>query len=434
MAVLVVGSVVVYSFFLPQTAPKQITLAVVPFTESDEFTPLAVGFTAALRDSIAMSRDVAVVDNVSSMATAWNKDLVGELTGLLATTHLVDGSLTVGEDGQVTAVQYRVINVTHPNWKEVRNESYEVLQGATTPLQSARDHLTTRIRGSLYDNSHMRVESKQYSRDAFLTWLSVLGESLFRNSQSMSIDEQVYQHELEKRAQYDSTGLAGAMDRELFEILEDFESEQAVANLKHQLWLHLGKYPNSSSSDVLGQLFADFGNFEVAERLWLRLARIRAQSSEIAIRIADLRWRMGQTSESQQAMKIAQIRAQGSDYMRCYQGIFSNLEPVDSTQSGALGTSIGEYCDFQLAELMIDPRSSRDLQMHLLGKINQTNSSSVLGSYIGLPPKFMPTQDPRWQILKANLLAEGYSEASAMEFTQNTTEDVEQLLAPQRPD
>ena len=433
MSVLVVGSVVVYSFFLPQTAPKQITLGVIPFTEAEEFTPTSVGFTAALRDSLALSRDIALVDNISTMTVAWDKERVNDLAGVLALTHFVDGNIQINSSSSLTTVEYRVVNVTHPNWQEVRRGKIEVDENEERPYQSARDQLTISIRESLYDNSEMRTESQVFAPDVYLSWLLGIGNSVLKTTANeVSYDEKITQYQLDIKDLYDETKVSPEMYRLFWEISDRFSEQGSIASFKQELWHQVGEYPNSPGLSQLAQLYMDLGATNTAEKLWLRAARIRSQSAEVAFRIADANWRQGQFDKAKLAIRIATQRSQSSSLVDCLQRQFSQVQLPNEEALVSDGED-ATACT-KLANSYLSDRTRRDVVFYVSEYASMPDSFSAVGNYIGAAPMFVADTDPKWLRWQEFLQQKGYRLTSELSLTLESSDDVDQLLAPRRPD
>ena len=429
MAVFVVGSVVVYSFFLPQTAPKQITLAVLPMTEEEMFTPNSVGFTAALRDSLALSRDVALIDNISTFSVAFDRERVNEISSILALTHFVDGKIGVNDSGQINLVDFRVVNVQHPNWKEVKSDriDFSRLVDQSSPIQTGLLELTLEIRKALYDNSELRGESREFDDEEYAGWLESKGESIQAILKQGSLDEQLLSYEHLSRNLYQTTGIAGDIDRERWGIENEFMSGDSVLEYKEKMWNHVGEFPNSPAVDSLAQLFVDLGASQTAERLWIRQARINAQSPEVALKIANIRWQEGNLNGAEQAMRIASQRSEHSQYVRCYEDLLANQQERE-TDSALI------QCSQSLLGMKLPSRTYRDLAFHTNQPSRTIDADSLIGNYIGARPKFTMTTDPDWVEIQADLVTKGYRSAAELNLALESPDDVDQLFAPRRPD
>ena len=435
MAAVVLGSVLLYSFFLPQTAPKQITLAVLPFPENGEFTPLSVGFAAALRDSIALSRDVAVVDTVSTNAVMWNPEKAAGMSHILAITHFVDGELSSVE-GEIERIDFRVVNVSHPNWKEVLNVKDVEFKDSET-LQSQRDKVTLQVRQALYDNSSLRTEPKRYPSDSYYEYLVSLGNWLlrFKESELFSSLHQAYQ--AKTRDLFEDTGIATHPSVELWTAISVFEETQDTAVFSETIWYLAGEYPNSLAVETLGSLAYDMQKLELAENVWLRVARVRPQSAFAALNVAHMRRLLGDAEGTDQAFRIATLR----DDL----GIVDYFKVLDDHLANEVQLSIEESIDSNVIRELRESSDGLLLGEFLIGaSIHAGTLSSHSPSEIQTtnlwrsPPLWLRENDPRW-IESRNYLKQHFSTASASvseSVLPNTdsTDAIEQLFAPRRPE
>ena len=435
MATVVLGSVLIYSFFLPQTAPKQITLAVMPFPENGEFTPLSVGFSAALRDSIALSRDVAVVDTVSTNSVMWDPEKASGMSHILAITHFVDGELhTI--DGELDQVDFRVVNVSHPNWKEVRNvQDVEFDESAT--LQTLRDNLTIQVREALYDNSFLRTESDQHTEAEYRKYLLALGYWLLRFKDSELFSSLHEAYHAKTKDLYEETGIATQPSRELWEAIASFETTQDTAEYGEAIWYLAGEYPNSLAVETLASLAYDVQKLEVAESAWLRIARLQPQSALAALKVAHVRRLLGDSEGTEQAFRIAEIRDDLGivDYFKVLDEFLTNevqnyiVESIDSTVINELrdasdGLLLGEF-------LIGDAIHTGTLSSQSPSDIKTTNLWRA-------PPMWLNRDDPRW-VESRDYLAQNFPTAAARVSTNvlqnaDSMESVTELFAPRRPD
>ena len=435
MAALVLGSILIYSFYLPQAAPKQITLAVFPFPENGEFTPLSVGFSAVLRDSIALSRDVAVVDTVSTNAVMWDPDKSTGMSHVLAITHFVDGELHSVE-GELSRVDFRVINVSQPNWKEALNVKNVELNDSD-PLQALRDNLTLRVRGALYDNSVLRTETVRYAPKTYREYVVSIGSWLLRNKNSrlFSSLHEAYQSMTEDL--YRSTGVATQPSRELWDAIALFEASQRALDFSETVWTLAGEYPNSVAVNALGSLAFDLGKLPLAESAWLRVARLQPQSGFVALDIAHVRRLLGDDEGTDQAFRIATLRDdlgivdyfkmldrrwRDSDQTSC----LPSLEPtlIDSMTESSDGMLRG---DFLIAA-----------SIHA-GKLRNYAASEIQTAKLWrTPPIWLRKDDPKWTASR-DYLGQHFPTASATISTEllpnaDSKDAVTQLFAPRRPD
>ena len=435
MASVVLGSVLIYSFFLPQTAPKQITLAVLPFPENGEFTPLSVGFTAALRDSIAMSRDVVVVDTVSTNSVMWNPDKSSGMSHILAITHFVDGELH-SDEGGLERANFRVVNVSHPNWKEVLKVDAVDFEASAT-WQALRDSVTLQVRGALYDNSALRTDEFQYEPETYKEYLVSLGEWLLLHKDSKLFSSLHEAYQAKNEDLFEATGIATQPSRELWEATELFKATQDTGVYSEAVWYLAGEYPNSLAVDVLGTLAHDLQKLSLAESAWLRVARLQPQSAFAALNIAHVRRLLGDTEGTEQAFRIATLR----DDL----GIVEYFEMLDEQWHDPNRTSGTPRFD-PIGIEMLTQASGGLLRGDFLiaasihaETLREHPASAIRTAKLWRsPPLWLRDDDPKWTTSR-DFLANHFPTASAAISNQllpnaESAEAVTQLFAPRRPD
>ncbi len=433
MATVVLGSVLIYSFFLPQAAPKQITLAILPFPDNGEFTPLSVGFSTVLRDSIALSRDVAVVDTVSTNAVMWDPEKSSGMSHILAITHFVDGELN-SDEGRLENVSFRVVNVSHPNWKEVLNVSGVDLSDSNT-WQDLRDSVTLQVRGALYDNSTLRTDDFRYPPEIYQAYLVSLGDWLLKHKDSELFSSLHEAYQAKAKDLFEATGVATQPSRELWEAMALFKTTQDTGVYSEAIWNLADEYPNSLAVDVLGALAHDLQKLSLAESAWLRVARLQPQSAFAALNIAHVRRLLGDVEGTEQAFRIAKLR----DDLGIV-GYFEMLDeqwgdPNRETSTPQLDPTVIETLtqasggllrgDFLIAASI----HSETLRDHSISAIQTTKLWRS-------PPLWLREDDLRWTANR-DFLAQHFTSASAVISEQlllnaESEDAIAQLFAPRR--
>ena len=435
MSALVLGSILIYSFYLPQAAPKQITLAVLPFSENSEFTNLSVGFTAALRDSIALSRDVAVVDSVSTNAAMWDIEKSSGMSHILALTHFVDGELhTV--DGELTHMDFRVVNVSQPNWKEVLKATVPDLS-ASTDLQEVRDSLTLQVRRSLYDNSSLRTESSQHDADTYREYVHSLGAWFLGNKPSKLLSTLHEAYQAKTKDLYETTGITTEPSRELWNAVATFERTQDVREFSQTLWRLADEYPNSLAVDALGSFAYDLGKLRLAERAWLHAARVQPQSAFIALHIAHVRRLFEDSDGTNQAFRIAELR----DDL----GFVQYFKTLDEQSMQISQTTVPPSLDSAVIEALIAATDGRlrgdfliEASIHAGVFGSQSPNTVETVKLWRSPPLWLSEDDPRWQEGRS-FLAQHFPSASVrlsddLLPAADSEDEVARLFTPRRPD
>ena len=433
MTTLVIGSVVIYSFYLPQTAPKQITLAVLPFTENEEFTPLSVGFSTVLRDSIALSRDVVVVDSVSTYAVMWDREKASEAANILAITHFVDGELHRSGD-ELQRIDFRVINVSQPNWKEVHISHLALQNEMSHPLQDARDELTRQVRTALYDNSFLRTESNSYEPLRYRAFCEELGDWFLEFKDDNRLSELHEQYRLKSRALYEKHAIASEPSQLVWDAIKKFQSDQNLPGYSETLWQVSGDFPNGPAVNALAYLAYDLGKFDLAEALWLRVARAQPQSSIAALNIANARKLLGDDEGVEQAIRIAKLR----DDLGLVGTYKLDNDNPNELESSLTPDELRDLFTFkplaqhaQGGDLLIETLIAQDA----LGAASTTIDTARLWRE---PPMFIEKNDARWLHAK-EYLERFYPTANVTDIDgvlsrADNELAIEQLFAPRRPD
>ncbi|MYD45574.1 MAG: hypothetical protein F4W92_04410 [Gammaproteobacteria bacterium] len=98
MTSVVILTIVGYFLFLPKTAPKLITLAVLPFDGPEEFSEhLTQALPRHLTEILAESREIFVVDYDAAEEAVALKDKSRGFLNELGTTHILTGTFEVSD-------------------------------------------------------------------------------------------------------------------------------------------------------------------------------------------------------------------------------------------------------------------------------------------------------------------------------------------------
>ena len=439
MTALVLGSILIYSFYLPQTAPKQITFAVLPFTEDGEYTPLSVGFSAVLRDSIALSRDVVVVDSVSTNAVSWDPQKASSLASILGITHFVDGNLNTSR-GNLARVDFRVVNVSQPNWKEVTSRTESIPEAGTHALQDVRDALTVQIRESLYDNSFMRTEPSRYDATDFRNYIDELGgwHLSFKGATFLGALHKPYVAKVSRL--FDATSITTHPSRELSEEIDEFLDSKDVHQYGESLWLLAGEYPNSLAVEMLAQFAFDLRKFRVAEKLWLRVARIQPHAAYPALEIANVRRLLDDLEGTEQAFQIAKLRDEIGIAATFY-AINTQFHESPASLTSPRTFTVADVRKFTPQWQSDDPFDTDDALIEAMIYADSFDAPPAgyrTSRLWRMPPKFMSEQDPRWlnagTWLKQNFASASVAVDEEVLAQATSGEAVDQLFAPRRSD
>lgn len=338
MTSVVILTIVGYFLFLPTTAPKLITVAVLPFDAPEEFPGhLTRAFPRHITEVLAESRDLFVVDYDAAEEAVALKSKSRGFRNELGTTHIVSGSYVVSEtsDGSWT-LQMRLIDVGKDVWKlKWSNEfSYPELS-----LLEIRNVITKEVAEGLYDNSIPDANSstitstglEQYLRASHLFHTGDQESAIALVQYLPQEQESAYGMFLltklvpESREEYVDRTLAlrsNFYPAVVLKAVFDYERSKNLVTFLQDTISLASKYPNSEAVPELALLYSDLGWFKEAEDVLFRWAQIRPRSSEPALAIAFNRFRNNDLKGVEHALEIAGLRESANDMVDRYRALY----------------------------------------------------------------------------------------------------------------
>ena len=338
MTSVVILTIIGYFLFLPNTAPKLITVAVLPFDAPHEFPDhLARALPRHITEVLAESREIFVVDyDAAEEAVALENKSRG-FRNELGTTHIVTGSYTVSD----TAVNdwtltVRLIDVGKDVWKlkwsnEFSHPKFSLLE--------IRDAIVPEVADGLYDNSIPDPDSSKLTATGFERFLRA--SQLFHNGDTDGAvtllqnqpqeQETVYGLFLlskllpEYEEQFVARSLSLDMSYYPALVLSSklrYETRKNLVSFLQDMTSLAGQYPNSEAVSELAWLYSDLGWFKEAEEILIRWAKIRPRSSQPALAIAFNRFRNNDMKGVEHALEIATLREKNNATVDRYLALY----------------------------------------------------------------------------------------------------------------
>ncbi|MXZ45353.1 MAG: hypothetical protein F4Z01_10365 [Gammaproteobacteria bacterium] len=341
MTSVVVITIVGYFIFLPKTAPKLITVAVLPFDAPEEFpTHLTSSFPEHITELVAASRDVYVVDYAAAEEAVALEHRSRGFRNELGTTHIVDGSFEVSVEQQdAWILKMRLIDVSKDVWKLKWEEKFAHPELSVLEI---RNLIVINVAEKLYDNTIpdpssdgldsvtleqyllALAEYREYSslepamklvyrKEHASPYMSELLKKMLPDA-PMSWRKEWVELALSNNSNYYSTQVTQAQ-------LKYEERKNLVTYLREMTFL-AGQFPNSSAVGELAILYFDLGWFEDAQDLLLRWAQIRPRSSKPALAIAFNRFRRDDLKGVEEALEIARLRDKDNKLVDRYRALY----------------------------------------------------------------------------------------------------------------
>ena len=371
MTFLILSTVFGYFLFLPDRAPKQINLAVVPFEitqNSPEYLEHALPNEFVYL--LSLSRDVIVIDYESSVDALNSSTPFRGFIRELGATHFVDGVVEVNDDDDET-LTLRLVDVTQPAWRTRREATYLLSQ--TPPLQLLTNGVQL-IRGGIYDTSAETLSPRTELNRSFTRYLEAqhslrLGDTetaIEYAEDSLARTQNEYAALLlaqlvpERETEYLEIALAANPDYApaLIETARnEYERSRDLAGYIQELESMVLKYPNSDAIYELASMYSLMGQYEHSEELLFRWARMRPRSADAAFALAIARSRLQRDESAAEAYMVASARDtdlltanRGSKYRRLSRYLDSNITQtsVDSSVQRVVGES--NDCDVRFTD------------------------------------------------------------------------------------
>ena len=372
MTALILITVVGYFLFLPDQAPKQISLAVVPFEVTPNTPPyIQHALPREIREWLSRSRDVLVVDYEAAEAVIGSEKPFRGFIRELGATHFVDGVVeSVAQDEEVLTI--RLVDGTQPAWKTKRQIQFAL--SSTAPMEIVRETVQT-VRDGLYDTSAGPLALPDELSTAFTLYLEAqdqfergnLDAATLKARASQSQYTNAYAAHLlavlmpEREDEFLQTATT-AIPQSVPALVASSKKEYAVARdlvaYLDELIPLVREYPNSEAVYELADAYTSIGLYREAEQLLFRWARMRPRSSDAALALSIARYRLGEINLSRDALKVAEARdadlpsAMKSlrlGWLKSYFERTDELNVMDGSASAIIGRTSSD-CDAQFNE------------------------------------------------------------------------------------
>ena len=466
MTSVVVLTIVGYFLFLPSTAPKLITVAVLPFDAPDEFPEhLTRAFPRHITELLAASRAVFVVDyDAAEEAVALSKKSRG-FRNELGTTHIVDGNFDVLDpQHDQWVLNLRLIDVSKDVWKLKWDDQFAHPE---LSLLEIRNSIITSVSEGLYDNSIPDPETDELDADRLERYLradlefrkhssvEALVKLLYRGDHvspyGVGLFVQIFpDSDLNTRKNLVGQALSLHSNYYPGKILQAqirYEENKNLGDYLDEMIFLAGEYPNSDAVSELALLYSDFGWFKEAENVLLRWAQIRPRSVEPALAIAFNRFRKNELKGTKEALEIARLRQPGNQLVERYRALYEWKVNGKSLNTDSLEylkwIARSENGDFSLSnpELIT--------YVYVLSCFDQVELSLYLNIYDYIfedidcidrrlwlqPPAWWPDDDPKWIAFREDPRLESWLESKGIRAeVLETVEPVpaRELFAPRR--
>ena len=460
MALVVVGTVVTYFVFLPKSAPKQITLAVLPFSGSESVPEwLKYGLAADIRNELTLSRDVKVIDFQSSVDAFDEGYDFESITGELGASHFVDGNFDELNPDLSGILSVRLINATQAAWKEVWTSAIAVQAGEWEQLRAS---VARTVREELYDLNTPRELGMVNNANSYHKYL----EALHAFHQRADVHALAILNEIPESGLVPYMGLlkhhlSVHQDGYFYEMREMFEATEAQylldelkANLrasndlkeyKEQLENLVSEYPNSTAVSTLADLYLYAGWLRPSKELLVRWAQLRPQSFDVGVRLAHIDFLRNDIPGAMRSLEIAGERSKNLKEAE----IMSSSLQIRSEKKREL-----PFMD-ELREIVIKNNPSLDVRRIPLpdhyeefdcdskialtitmGRLQNTLDALPCAQRLWVsPPHFTRLTDPNWQAFtstdeyQAYLEREGYARPN---LSDTKPSNVDELFMPRR--
>lgn len=462
MALVVVGTVVAYFAFLPKSAPKQITLAVLPFGGSASVPAwLRYGLSADIRNELSLSRDVKVIDFQAAVDSFDEGYDFESITYELGASHFVDGNFEDVQQDFSGTITVRLVNATQAAWKEVWTATIAVESGE---WEKFRQSVARTIREKLYDLSTPRELGLVNHANSYHTYLMALqafherdGNRALTILNEISLADAAPYMDLLKRH------LSTRRDGYLYDVREMFEPTEAqflldelharlrasgdLQEYKLELENLVSEYPNSIAVSALADLYLYAGWLRQSKQLLVRWAQLRPQSFNVGVRLAHVDFSRNDISGAMRSLQIAGERSkktEDAETMLTLLRISTEKKPelpfMDEVREIFLENNPG--LDFDMRRLPLPdayPEFDCDTKVSLtlaLERFKDALEELDCAQRIWVtPPIFWRTTDPKWKSFTSTsgyrnyLRREGYASPN-LEGSRPT--NIDDLFMPRR--
>ena len=338
MGALVLVTVVGYFLWLPNFAPKLITLAVLPF-DGNEDAPeyLLHEFPRFVSVRLAESRDLNVIDFQTSIKSF--EDTGGNVQNAaieVGATHILDGDFSSAVGSSDLTLDIRLIDVSKVTPKMKWESSFSTTESTILEMQ---EQTVASVREKLYDNSPLAALEADFDNDKFEQLLRahslvtdgqindamylLLGDgSKWESAPSSYLLAQILPN---SRVQYINRAIKLNPNHylSLIEVNEvQYEQNRDFVQYLTNLTELASKYPNTQAVARLAQVYHDLGWFKEEQELLYRMDRIHPLSSEVALRFAFSRFRTDDPDSVLDALQIAERRKRSNARVSRYRDLF----------------------------------------------------------------------------------------------------------------
>ena len=338
MTSVVILTIVGYFLFLPKTAPKLITVAVLPFDAPDEFSEhLTRAFPRHLSEMLAESRDLYVVDYDAAEEAVALQERSRGFRNELGTTHIVDGTFEVSDiSPESWVLKMRLIDVGKDVWRLKWSNEFSHPE---LSLLEIRDAIATEVADGLYDNSIPEPDSSTISSKGFEQFLhashffhygdSARALTIFQNlpteqqtAYGMFLLSDLVPGSREFYVEQTLSLMSSYYPAKVVQSKLNYKETKNLVNFLSQMTDLAGQYPNSDAVPALAQLYMDMGWFNEAESVLLRWSQIRPRSSEPALAIAFNKFRKNDLNGVEHALEIARLRESKNERVDRYRALY----------------------------------------------------------------------------------------------------------------
>ena len=426
MSLIVVGTVVVYFLFLPKVAPKQITLAVMPFDTVTRVEPFLLHSLAdEIAEGLRYSRDLTIVDFDSAVEVARLGSSMRGFTAELGASHVLVGSIE-RIDPDNLEITSKLVNVSQPAMKEVWAKTYTVTKGNVLPVTN---QIVGAVREALYDRgSDGSPHGPHVDKEAYLSYLRArhafhladisqarkwLADSLSTQPNARALALQARLSVLSERTALLEQALelnSAYLPARSSLLRTDFEERGDVEEYHKQLVTLVRRYPNSVAVLWLAELYEAFGFYQGAVKLRYRVVRSRPRDCCVAATLALSRFRSGEIKDLEPLLELAGMRGEQNAcalrLLHLYRLEQGSTEPVSSGDPLVNAVSAVLEEDWDVFEELVSRVSDID------GRILAYLYGGRIDSFFELlpqsrrwwsaPPLWWKKTDPRWTNITAD--------------------------------
>ncbi|MDE0645495.1 MAG: hypothetical protein OXH84_04560 [Gammaproteobacteria bacterium] len=338
MGALVILTVVGYFLWLPNLAPKLITLAILPF-EGDETTPdhLKYELPRFLTMRLSESRDLNIVDFYDTREWFETGEVQFQTSAIvLGATHLLVGEFKSVADTDEFDLEIKLVDVSKVS-PSMKWES--TFSSGEQSILEIHNEIVTDVREKLYDKSPLAPLEEELNSASFehlLRAYSLVSDGRINDAAKLLLAENHQResaHSSYLLSQLLSTSRAQYVERALkldpnhyLALIENvdilYERDQDFLQYLDNVTKLASRYPNSKAVSSLARIYHELGWFAEEQELLYRVSRIQPLSSEVALRIAFSRFHTEDHELVTDALQIAQLREPSDEQVTRYRELF----------------------------------------------------------------------------------------------------------------